>query len=314
MIFKTEINPKPSVNKIDYTSSILLFGSCFSNHIGNKLDYFKFKVNSNPFGIIFQPKAIEKLVLKCLNNTLFTKDDLFYLNERWHCFDVHSDYSKTNKTEMLFQLNEIIKSTNKQIKNATHLVITLGTSWVYKHIKNQKYVANCHKVPQNNFEKELLSISALSESLQNIITQINQVNVNCKVIFTVSPVRHIKDGMVENNLSKAHLISAVHQVVKDNENATYFPSYELLLDDLRDYRFYKKDMIHPSDLAIDYIWNKFLESNISSSCDVPMKLMVDVQKGKQHKPFNSKSDAHQKFLINIENKKERLKTEFGIQF
>jgi hypothetical protein len=314
MKFRTEINPKPSNHKIDYASSVLLFGSCFSNHIGAKLNYYKFKVFSNPFGVIFQPKAIEKLPLQCVNESVFTDENLLYHNERWHCLDTHSDVSFGDKSAMIQHLNHLVSTTHQQVKNASHLIITLGTAWVYRYLKTKKYVANCHKIPQKEFKKELLSISHISESLQSIINSIQKINPSCHVIFTVSPVRHIKDGMVENSLSKAHLISAVHSVVRKNENTRYFPSYELLLDDLRDYRFFKEDLIHPNAMAVDYIWNKFMESDINPSCKIPMKLVEEVQKGLNHQPFNEESEGHQKFLKSLENKKDRLKAEFDILF
>ncbi|HSQ46016.1 MAG TPA: GSCFA domain-containing protein, partial [Lutibacter sp.] len=240
MNFRTNIQLKKEENQIDYASKLLLIGSCFSENISKKLAYYKFDVDSNPFGILFNPKAIETLILNSLNEKIYTEKDVFLLNERWHCFDAHSDLSATDKNELLNNLNSAVKSTNKRLKEATHIIITLGTSWTYLFTETNAIVGNCHKVPQKKFAKELLSVDEISDSLKNICLQISAVNPKATVVFTVSPVRHIKDGFVENSLSKAHLISAIHKNLGE-VNGNYFPSYEIMMDDLRDYRFYNSD-------------------------------------------------------------------------
>ena len=204
---------KQSKNLIDYESNILLIGSCFSENIGQKLSYFKFQSNQNPFGILFHPKAIENLITSAINQKEYTEEDIFFNNERWHCFDAHSSLSSDDKNKLLDRLNSVINHTNQQLKEASHIVITLGTSWVYREILSDKIVANCHKIPQKKFLKEILSVEEISESLEAIITLIKSVNKDATVLFTVSPVRHLKDGFVENQQSKSHLISAIHQLV-----------------------------------------------------------------------------------------------------
>lgn len=313
MNFRTKIKLKQEQNQIDYNSNLLLIGSCISNNIGIKLDYYKFKSISNPFGIIFQPKAIEKLIVKSLENEPFTKDDLIFHNERWHCLDVHSDFSNADKNVVLTELNSVRKQTKESIINASHVVITLGTAWVYRYLKTDDLVANCHKISQKEFKKELLPIDDIYDSLKNIVSSIKRLNRDCTVIFTLSPVRHLKDGFVENQQSKAHLLIVIHKIVK-NSSANYFPSYEILLDELRDYRFYKEDMLHPNQTAIDYIWDKFSEVWINDSTKETMQKVTEIQNGLNHKPFNKKSDLHQEFLRLLQIKMNSLKLDFGIDF
>lgn len=306
MNLQTKIPLQPQQhNQIDYNSSILLLGSCFVENIGNKLDYFKFKKLQNPLGILFQPLAIERLITNAINEKDYTEDDIFFNNEQWHCYDAHSKLSATSKEDLLNNLNEQIKLTHQQISKSTHIVITLGTAWVYRHIETDSIVANCHKVPQKKFLKELLSVNEITESLQSITALIRSVNKEASVLFTVSPVRHLKDGFVENTQSKAHLISAIHSVLSPRAQSRglyYFLSYEIMMDELRDYRFYAEDMIHPNQTAINYIWEKFQEVWISKEASKTMDDVDVVQKGLQHRPFNSKSEAHQKFLESLEEK------------
>ena len=301
---------KQSYNLISYESKILLLGSCFIEHIGKKLEYFKFQNLQNPFGILFHPLAIESLFLNAINEKEYTEKDLFFLNEQWHCYETHSKLSNVSKEDMLNDLNKSINSTQQYIKDATHVVITLGTAWVYRHIETEVIVANCHKVPQKQFVKELLSVEDVSQSLQSIVSLIKSINPKAVIIFTISPVRHLKDGFVENNQSKAHLIAAIHEIVEPRHLIHYFPSYEIMIDELRDYRFYAEDMVHPNEIAINYIWEKFQKVWIA---DEVLKLMDEIdfiQKGLLHKPFNKNSEAHQQFLKKLELKKQELKLHF----
>ncbi|PKP13349.1 MAG: GSCFA domain-containing protein [Bacteroidetes bacterium HGW-Bacteroidetes-3] len=313
MNFRTNIHLKKEENQIDYASKLLLIGSCFSENISKKLAYCKFDVASNPFGILFNPKAIETLILNSLNEKTYTEKDIFYLNERWHCFDAHSDLSSADKNELISNLNSAIKSTHKSIHDSTHIIITLGTSWIYRFIETNAIVGNCHKVPQKMFAKELLSVQEIVASLENICQSISKVNPTATVIFTVSPVRHIKDGFVENSLSKAHLITAIHETLKV-VSGKYFPSYEIMMDDLRDYRFYSTDMIHPNETAVDYIWEQFKYIWIQANTFSMMKEVDSIQKGLAHKPFNENSEQHQQFLKDLQQKITSLKNNFNIAF
>ena len=243
---------KETKNQIAYQSKILLLGSCFSENIGDKLSYFKFQSTQNPFGILFHPKAIENFITNAINEKKYLDDDLIFQNETWHSFDAHSSLSSVNKNELLNKLNASISITNRALKEASHIIITLGTSWVYRFIETDAIVANCHKIPQKKFLKKLLLVEEITKSLAAILVLLKSVNKDISVLFTVSPVRHLKDGFIENTQSKAHLIAAIHQVL-EHQNVSYFPSYEIMMDELRDYRFYAEDMIHPNKTAINYI-------------------------------------------------------------
>lgn len=314
MNFRTNIQLQKERNQIDYNSKLLLIGSCFSENIYHKLNYFKFNAFSNPFGILFNPIVIEALISNAINQKEYTKKDVFQLNERWHCFDAHSNLSSIDKVELLSNLNNAITLTNHQLKKATHIIITLGTSWVYRFIETDTIVGNCHKVPQKKFLKELLSVEEINASLENMCALIKDFNPTINIIFTVSPVRHLKDGFVENSVSKAHLLAAVHQLEDKRKQLYYFPSYEIMLDDLRDYRFYTSDMVHPNETAINYIWEQFQKVWISESANTIMKEVNTIQKGLAHKPFNPTSQNHKKFLIDLQNKVTSLKNNYNISF
>jgi hypothetical protein len=316
MQFRTKISIPKSNNSIDYNSKIVSLGSCFAENMAEKFDYFKFENICNPFGIIFNPVSIEKIIHKAVNQELFTAKDLFFHNERWHCFDVHSDLSNSNQVELLNNLNELIQLTKRQLEDASHIIITYGTSWVYGNVETNEIVANCHKVAQKEFTKEVLSAATIEKSIQNTMDLIQKINPNVNFIFTVSPVRHLKDGFVENQVSKAHLISGIYRTTNFKpQTANYFPSYEIMMDELRDYRFYAEDMLHPNQIAVDYIWEQFSESNISQESLSTLKEVEVIQKGLQHRPFNSNSESHHQFLSKLHDKIAKIQKQFPrIQF
>ncbi|UPZ17632.1 GSCFA domain-containing protein [Flavobacterium humidisoli] len=307
MQFRTQIPISKSNSPIDYNSKILSIGSCFAENMAEKFDYFKFQNETNPFGIIFNSVSIEKLFERVCKEQWFEEKDVFFHNERWHSFDVHSDLSNADRQELFETLNKAILETNKQLKEATHIIITFGTSWIYRNLQKDEVVANCHKVPQKQFSKELLSVEVIYESIQNTIDLIQSLNPNINFIFTISPVRHIKDGFVENQLSKSHLFTALHQAFNFRPEASgstfnYFPSYEIMMDELRDYRFYNEDMLHPNQIAIDYIWKLFSENYISQESFITMQEVDEIQKSLRHRSFNPESEQHQKFLAKLQQK------------
>ena len=312
MNFTTKIPITQNANPIDYNSKIVSFGSCFAENMGDKLLYYKFQTQVNPFGIIFNPFSIEKLIERVVLQRYFTKDDIFFFNERWHCYEVHSELSDADSEVFLSKLNQILLDTQKQLQQATHIIITYGTSWVYRHIETNGIVANCHKVPQKQFSKELLSIDSIQKSIQNTVSLIATLNPKCNFIFTVSPVRHLKDGFVENQVSKAHLIAAIYATTNTKQQTlNYFPSYEIMMDELRDYRFYADDMMHPSSMAIDYIWERFAATQIAASAITTMELVQTIQKGLAHRPFNPNSKSHQKFEANLKEKIATLEAQYS---
>ena len=324
MEFRTQIPlRKQKDNLIDYHAKVILLGSCFSENIGSKFEYYKFQNTINPFGILFHPKAIETFIERVVKQDFYSEQDLVLQNEQYHCFDAHSSLSNSNKEELVSNLNSVLKSTHQQIIEGTHLVITLGTSWVYHHTERNQIVANCHKIPQKEFEKRILTVLEIESSLKNIEQLVRSVNADIQLIYTVSPVRHLKDGFVENQQSKAHLLSAIHNVIAgetkqsqhtlsraQSRGVSYFCSYEIMMDDLRNYRFYSIDMVHPNQLAIDYIWSRFKEVWFNSSMNDTMKKVTVIQNGMAHKPFNPTSEKHQQFLKQLEDKKTALLTGF----
>lgn len=305
MKLQTQIPLKYEENQIDYSSKILLLGSCFSENIGGKFDYFKFQNLQNPFGIIFNPVSIEKLIVRAIENKTFSEKDIFQHNGIWKCFDVHSEITTLDKNKFLKNLNDALQDLREALFSATHIIFTFGTSWVYRNIESGGIVANCHKLPQQNFTKELLSIETISKSIQHIFDKISAVNPKATIINTVSPVRHIKDGFVENSLSKAHLLSAIHHSLSlraQSRSLYYFPSFEIIMDELRDYRFYAEDMLHPNKTAVEYIWQKFSEVWISSETIPLQKEIAQIQSGLLHRSFNPNSEEHLQFLKKLQKK------------
>jgi hypothetical protein len=313
MNFTTPVPISKAKNPINYSSKIISLGSCFAKNMAEKFQYFKFQITTNPFGIIFNSASIERIIERIVHQELFSDKDIFFHNERWHSFEVHSELSHHNKEEFLLQLNGILKSTHQQINESTHFIITLGTSWVYRNIESNQIVANCHKVSQKQFNKELLSVETIKQSIESSITLVTTINKKAKFIFTISPVRHIKDGFVENTMSKSHLITALQTVLQTEQykqNTEYFPSYEIMMDELRDYRFYADDLLHPSPVAIDYIWERFFQSQITETIYPVMQEVGSIQKALAHKPFNPNSESHLQFLENIRQKINNLAKQY----
>lgn len=311
MTFHTEIPlQSQKFDQIDYNSKVLFLGSCFSENIAEKFSYFKLNNLVNPFGILFHPNAIETFITNAINAKEYTETDVFYHNELWHSFEAHSRLSHRSQEYVLKALNTSIEATHNFLKDASHVILTFGTSWIYRDIASDALVANCHKLPQKKFLKELYSVDQVKASLDAIDALIKSINPEVTIINTVSPVRHIKDGFIENNLSKAHLISAVNDLCGSSKRQFYFPSYELMMDELRDYRFYGEDMLHPNQVAIDHIWERFKTVWISEEAFDTMKEIDGIQKGIAHRPFHPDSDAHQSFLEHLEVRKTRIKSRF----
>lgn len=306
MKFRTQIKIKEVDPTIDHNSKLVLLGSCFSEHMQEKFEYFKFQHCSNPYGILFHPLAIEKALKECLEQKVYKKEDLDFINDSWLSFQHHSKFSGRDASQVLSQINKEILTTGRALKNASHVIVTLGTSWVYRKKSDHQIVANCHKIAQNKFSKELLAIDEITHSLTNMVSRIKRDNREVKFIFTVSPVRHSKDGLEENALSKARLLQAIHEV-KDDKNVFYFPAYEIMMDDLRDYRFYTRDLLHPNEVAIDYIWDLFIHSWMDKNTRKIMEEVQKIQKSKQHRPFDPESTQHKLFLKKLEKSIDALK-------
>ncbi|MBC5839913.1 GSCFA domain-containing protein [Flavobacterium sp. F-380] len=312
MQFRTQIPISQSNHLIDYNVKMVSLGSCFAENMSAKLDYYQFQNYCNPFGIIFNPSSIEKLIDRITTKKYYTEKDIFFYNEHWHCFELHSQFSNPNKELFLISINGLIDVTRQKIEQASQIIITYGTAWIYRSRESMEIVANCHKVPQKEFDKELLSVALIQESITNTIELIRSINPSASFIFTISPVRHIKDGFVQNQLSKSHLFSALHDVLqKKNDGVSYFPSYEIMMDELRDYRFYTEDMLHPNQVAIDYIWERFVDTAISAHSKETMIEIDSIQKSLQHRSFNPSSDSHQKFEIKLQAKIAKMVSQYS---
>lgn len=302
MDFHLEFSPRVFDTTIDHRHRLLLVGSCFTEQIGNKLARHKFGVMDNPNGILFNPASIVRSVCSYIHNRQYTEADLFYQNECWNSWEHHSRFSHPDKETCINQVNESQTAAHHFLEKADWLLITLGSAFVYE-LENSRVVANCHKVPPDKFNKRLLTVNEVTVLLQEMQSQLAVFNPGLKIIFTISPVRHLRDGFIENNRSKATLINAVHQVT--GTGSFYFPAYELVIDDLRDYRFYAEDMVHPNYAATNYVWEKFTTTCINTSSQLLMKEINEINAAMQHRPFNPTSSAHQRFLAaNLERVKE----------
>jgi hypothetical protein len=295
MDFHLEFSPKPLDTKINHQQKILLTGSCFTEQIGNKLAQHKFSILDNPNGILFNPISIAGSISSYIENRQYNDADLFYQNECWNSWEHHSRFSDPDAVTCLQMINASQTRAHHFLKKADWLLITLGSAFVYE-LDNGPVVANCHKVPTDKFNKRLLSIDQVIAALRLMQEKLIRFNPAIRIIYTISPVRHLRDGFVENNRSKATLIHAVHQITEKNKDSFYFPAYELLIDDLRDYRFYADDMVHPNYAATNYVWEKFIATCIDEPSRSLMKEVNGINAAKSHKAFNPASEQHKKFL------------------
>lgn len=287
----------PKLKKpVSYTDKILLTGSCFTEHISERLAQHKFKVLSNPNGILFNPLSVADSLDSYVDNKEYTASELFYLNELWNSWDHHTRFSHIDQGAALTGINASQQAAAAFIRQADHLLITLGSAFQYYHREGNHPVANNHRAPGQWFEKRLLSIALIMERLSGTITKILSVNPGIQIIFTISPVRHIRDGVTENNRSKARLIEAVHELCGIFPGTcTYFPAYELLIDILRDYRYYDIDMVHPNFAATSYVWERFTESAIAEEAYGLMHKVADIQTAYRHRPRFPQTNAHSAF-------------------
>jgi len=299
--FRTTFTIPKSESKINYSTQVCFIGSCFSDNIGNKLSSLKFAVDINPFGVLYNPISIANSIDILISKKIFANQDLDFFNNKWFSFFHHTSFSNINKSECLYDINKKISSSNDKLKKAEYLFLTLGTAYVYTYNKTKQIVSNCHKLPANEFTRELIEVNEIVTRLSKTITELHQINPKIKVVFTVSPIRHWKDGANGNMLSKSTLILAIDKLLKQTKNTFYFPSYELMMDDLRDYRFYADDMIHLSSTAIEYIFEKFANVYIDESTKNLQKRIAKIVLASNHRPFNSKSPEFIKFATkNIE--------------
>lgn len=311
MDFRLALEVKKSAALINYKDKIMLCGSCFTENIGSKLDYHKFKTLQNPNGILFNPVSIARSVTSYIVNKQYKLDELFYFNDIWQSWEHHSRFSSVDQLVSLAMINASQKAAHAFLKSADWLMLTLGSAFVYE-LEDKTVVANCHKVPTDKFNKRLLAVEEILAVLDNLIHRLFIFNPNLKIIFTISPVRHLRDGFVENNRSKAALIQAVHHLVDKFDKLFYFPAYELVIDDLRDYRFYAEDMVHPNYAATNYVWDKFTNAMMDEETIMLLEKINDIQRARNHKPFNPSSAQHKKFLESYRQKTAQLQQQYPL--
>ncbi|TDH28864.1 GSCFA domain-containing protein [Segetibacter sp. 3557_3] len=306
MKFMLDVNIKEPSNKINYQDGILIVGSCFTEHIGGRLLDYKFRVLQNPSGILFDPLSVCSSLNAYLTNEPLDGSELYYLNELWHSWDHHSSFSGQNKEDVVACINETRAVAHKFITRASWIIITLGSSFHYRLKESGKRVANCHRAPAQLFTKEMIGISETTECLQTTIANLKKVNPAINILLTVSPVRHIRDGVVENNRSKARLIESVHDLVENNSNLHYFPAYEIMVDVLRDYRFYDIDLVHPNYAGTEYVFEQFRDHFIDPASVAVMEKIKQVTTGCKHRPFQPNTMAHRAFLSNTMSKLKEI--------
>ena len=282
MRFRTEIPTPKYPFDINYQDKLMLLGSCFSDHIGNFFQEMHFDTLSNPFGTLFNPVSIANALKMCINPELFNEQYIDFFNEKWISYAHHGKFSHPDKETFLQNIRQNLDKAHDFLSSANYLFITFGTAYCYRLIEQDLIVANCHKIPANQFEKQLLTIEQIVGLYQDLLEQLRQFNPKLKIIFTVSPVRHLADGFHENQISKSILHISVNQLI-DNSNTFYFPSYEMVQDDLRDYRFYAADLCHPSDAAVTYIREKLTEAFFTPETQERMKEVVKENKAQGHR-------------------------------
>jgi hypothetical protein len=302
MKFHYEFDIKKLSTPIHHQHQLLLMGSCFTENIGEKLKKYKFTVSENPHGILFNPVSAADALKDYIINRKYSEDDLFYYNETWHSWKHHSRFSGITAEESLRKINSSIQSAHRFLKEADYLLMTLGSSWVYSLTDKALnatagfVAANNHKAPADWFKKRLMQPEEVVQLLNDTLQQLFSFNPQLKVLFTISPVRHLREGVVENNRSKAVLIQAVHQLVEQYDQLYYFPAYELVIDDLRDYRFYAEDLVHPNYQATQYVWEKFTGACMNEDTRSLMKQIEEIDLAFRHRPFNPDTVQHRKFL------------------
>jgi lysophospholipase L1-like esterase len=298
---KLTLDAKSSDRKMAYPHKIMLIGSCFTENIGLKLQNHLFESLENPHGILFNPVSVQNALEDYISNKKYTESDLFLLNDVWNSWHHHSRFSGITPQDALEKINTSINNAHAFLNKANHLIITLGSAWLYTLNENAPsqqglIVANNHKAPAQWFTKKLMNVAELIANLKSLVGRLKKFNPHLNIIFTISPVRHLREGLVENNRSKAVLIQAVHEIVGSETNIDYFPAYEYVIDDLRDYRFYAEDLVHPNYAATNYVWEKFIETYMGNETQLIMKQIAEIQLAKQHKPFFAGSNEHQKFI------------------
>lgn len=311
-MFRTEVQVSPSTLNLGLQQPVLTVGSCFAEVIGAKLQQYKVDALVNPFGTIFNPISVSLLLQAAAGRPYTFEEHLVQQNGIWYAYDLHSSLSSPSKEALLQNVQKRLSQTNQYLQNASLLIITLGTAIAYRLQGSGKLVANCHKLPAANFTRQLLTVEEMKAAFEKMLAQLKQVNPGINVLLTVSPVRHIKETIELNSVSKASLRVLCHQLQQEHEQVLYFPAFEIMMDDLRDYRFYKEDMLHPTAVAEAYIWQKFVDAYYAPEFRQFMGQWEKVQRAVAHRPFHPQSEGHQQFLKSTLNQLETLRQQYQI--
>lgn len=295
-IFRTTVPVQPADNKITYKSFSLLLGSCFTENIGNKLLGYKLPVIVNPFGITYNPLSVKKCLERIISGNPYQLSELNERGRIYFSFDHHSRFSDPDPDICLEKINKSFIAAREKIREAGYLFITFGTSYYYALKSTNSVVSNCHKLPDKEFRRQRLSVASIVEEYRDLIPKLFKTNPGLKIVFTVSPIRHWKDGAHENQLSKSILLLAIDELSREFDNIDYFPAYELMMDELRDYRFYEEDMLHPNKTAIAFIWKRFLDCYTDKETQKVMAEVDKIQLAREHRPFNTTSELFAKFV------------------
>ena len=309
--FRTQIPPTTFPFYLSYEDNVLALGSCFVLHLGKKLEVSKFPIQINPFGILYNPASLATALERILEGKAYVEEDLFNYQDLWHSFDHHGSFSATKAQFALEQINTKLETAFQKQGSYTRLFITFGTAHIFWHLEQERIVANCHKLPGKYFERRRLSPEDIITRFQSLFAQLKLINKHLEIILTVSPVRHIRDGFTENQKSKAILLLAIEKLEQQFSFVHYYPAYELILDDLRDYRFYTEDMIHPNGLAIEYIWKHFQDCFFQNSTKGLVQKLEKLHKSVLHRPIHPNTPAHQQFLQQLLEQIGHLETEYA---
>jgi hypothetical protein len=295
MEFRIPLRPAKLPSFIEFGDGILLSGSCFTEHMAERMRRHKFRVLENPNGVLFNPVSIASSLVRAIDGEPYTPSDLFHAHGLWSNWDFHGRFSDPDAGKALDAMNASVEQTHGFLRESRWLFLTLGSAWVYQ-LGDGRIVANCHKAPDSSFIRRLLAPEEVLSALDNLIHRLSLINPDMQLILTVSPVRHMRDGYVENNRSKAVLLQAVHHLAGKFDGIHYFPAYELVIDDLRDYRFYAEDMVHPNHQATTYVWERFVESAFSGSTREAMREIAGLGAAMAHRPLHPGSTAHRDFM------------------
>ena len=313
MKFRTEIQIPHSPDSINYQKQILSIGSCFAERMGERLKDMKFQTLVNPLGIFYNPISISKILQKSIQGENELEPEYADHLEEWFSFDLHGRFRKAEKEAFLNQTQKAMNQLNQYLIDTDWLILTFGTAFVFRKKSDGQIVANCHKFPGSLFSRDLLKVEEITQSLQKVFDSLLSKNPQLQIILTVSPIRHIRDGLSQNNLSKSVLRVVCNQLANHYPAVSYFPSYEIMLDDLRDYRFYKDDFIHPTSFAEDYIWEKFVETYFSEKTQQLMVRWEKICRDLDHRPLNPDSPSYKSFLLRLREKLEKISEEIDCE-